>query len=211
MMKLVVATRNAHKLEEIGAILGKHGVEVVGIDSMGSFPEVVEDGDTFEANALKKAVTIAQACGEWVLGDDSGLEVDALAGAPGIYSARYAGEAASDEDNNRKLLTELAAVRERTARFCCVLALAAPDGRAATVRGVCEGCIRDTPRGAVGFGYDPLFVPEGYMVTFAEMEPAEKNRISHRAHALSLACNQWFSDGTPQLEERAGGRGVVSC
>ncbi len=194
-MKVVVATRNAHKLDEIGAILGKHAVEVVGIDTVGSFPEVVEDGDTFEANAMKKAVTIARACGQWVLGDDSGLEVDALDGAPGIYSARYAGEAATDADNNSKLLSALAAVSVRTARFCCVLALAGPDGRATTVRGVCEGRIIDMPRGSQGFGYDPLFVPDGYMCTFAELDPAEKNRISHRAHALSLACSTWFADG----------------
>jgi XTP/dITP diphosphohydrolase len=202
-MKLVVATRNAHKLDEIRAILGSDGVVVVGVDEIGDYPEVVEDGATFEQNSIKKAVTIALACGEWVLGDDSGLEVTALDGAPGIYSARYAGEGATDATNNRKLLSALEVHADRTARFCCALALSDPDGHAQTVRGLCPGRMIESPRGDQGFGYDPLFVPDGYDVTVAELESAAKNRISHRARALGQAHAQWFSSGAPLFPTQA--------
>ena len=190
-MRVIVATRNAHKLREIRAILGSGGVELVGLDAFPSAPEVEEDEETFEGNAVKKAVTVARACGLPALGDDSGLEVFALNSAPGVRSARYAGEPPDHAANNRKLLDALRAATDRRARFRCVLALAAPDGSVRTVEGRCEGSIATVPRGVHGFGYDPVFLPEGAERTFAEMEPAEKNRLSHRARALMAARSVW--------------------
>ena len=191
-MTLLIATRNAHKLAEIREILTLPGLTLTGIHEYpSSLPEVVEDAATFEGNALKKARTLCQASGLWTLADDSGLEVDALGGAPGVYSARYAGEGASDADNNRKLLAELTGVTDRRARFRCVLALAAPNGREWSVEGRCEGFLAQTPKGVSGFGYDPLFHPLGESRSFAEMPAAEKNRISHRARALAVARHEW--------------------
>ncbi len=190
-MRLLVATRNAHKLDEIRAILARPDLDVIGLEALPGAPEIVEDGDTFEANAIKKAVTIARLAGTWVLADDSGLEVDALAGAPGVYSARYAGEPADYAANNRKLLRELAGIRNRRARFRCVMALSDPQGKTRTVEGRCEGHIIEAEAGTGGFGYDPLFVPEGARVTFAEMPAAEKNAISHRGRALQAAERAW--------------------
>jgi len=197
-MKLLVATRNAHKLAEIRAILSVPGLELVGAGELPGLPDVEEDAPTFEGNASKKARTLAVAAGCWTLADDSGLEVDALGGEPGVHSARYAGPEASTPANNAKLLRELRGVRDRRARFRCVLALAAPDGRVWTVDGRCEGHLLEEPRGAQGFGYDPLFVPEGYDQTFAELAPAVKNRLSHRGRALARAVAEWqkrFADG----------------
>lgn len=191
-MKLLIATRNAHKLDEIRAILSRPGLTLVGVAEHGRpLPEVVEDADTFAGNALKKARTLCDASGLWTLADDSGLEVDALDGAPGVYSARYAGEGAGDAANNARLLRELDGVEDRRARFRCVLALAAPDGRDWTVEGRCEGRIAHAPSGTGGFGYDPLFHPDGGTRSFAELTPAEKNRISHRARALAAAAREW--------------------
>jgi XTP/dITP diphosphohydrolase len=190
-MKLVVATRNRHKLTEIRAILDVPGLELLSLLDFPSVPEVVEDGETFEANARKKAVEVAEATGLWAMADDSGLEVDALGGAPGVYSARYAGEPVSYPANNAKLLKNLRGVANRRARFRCVLALAAPAGEVRTVSGACEGKISDGNRGTNGFGYDPLFVPDGHDLTFAEMPDADKNRISHRARALARARAEW--------------------
>jgi XTP/dITP diphosphohydrolase len=190
-MRLLVATRNAHKLDEIRAILARPDLDVIGLEALPGAPEIEEDGDTFEANAIKKAVTIARLAGTWVLADDSGLEVDALAGAPGVYSARYAGEPADYAANNRKLLRELAGIRNRRARFRCVMALSDPQGKTRTVEGRCEGHIIEAEAGTGGFGYDPLFVPEGARVTFAEMPAAEKNAISHRGRALQAAERAW--------------------
>ncbi len=188
-MRLLVATRNPKKLIEIRGILALPGVELLCIEDAGMpLPEVEEDGDTFEANAIKKAVTLALASGMPTLGDDSGLEVDALEGAPGVYSARYAGEPCDDDANNRKLLGMLEGQGHRRARFRCVIALAMPDGRVTTVSGCCEGRIVTAPRGTGGFGYDPLFVPEGYSQTFAELGPDEKHRVSHRGAALRAAA-----------------------
>ncbi len=188
MKPLLVATRNAGKLKEIEAILGND----VTLKSLADYPEaheVVEDGDTFEANAIKKAVETANATGQITLADDSGLEVDALDGAPGVYSARFAGLDATDADNIKKLLSLMAGVPEekRCARFRCVIAVVTPDGEARTATGVWEGRIVGEPRGDNGFGYDPLFFSPENGCTSAELSPETKNLTSHRARALRAA------------------------
>jgi XTP/dITP diphosphohydrolase len=188
---LIIATGNAHKLEEIRAILTVPGLELVGLDAVPGAPEVEEDRETFEGNAIKKAATLAEFTGKWALADDSGLEVDALDGAPGVYSARYAGEPVDYAANNAKLLRELMGVIDRTARFRCVMALCSPDGEAHTVEGRCEGYIAGGEKGESGFGYDPLFVPEGHNTTFAEMPSEAKNAVSHRGRALATAVDEW--------------------
>ena len=185
MSCLVVATKNPGKLREIREILGSE----VKVSSLTDFPgvgDIVEDGTTFEANAIKKALTVAFHTGHVSLADDSGLEVDALSGAPGVYSARFAGEKATDEQNNRKLLRLLGETphEKRTARFRCVIAVGASDGSVQTAEGRAEGLILCSPRGADGFGYDPLFLVPGIRRTFAELPPEEKNRLSHRGKAL---------------------------
>ena len=190
-MKLVIATRNAHKLEEIHDIFDFQNLEVLSAFDFPDVPDVVEDGETLEENAKKKAVEIALATGCWALADDSGLEVDALNGAPGVYSARYAGEHCSYADNNMKLLEELAGKAGRSARFRTVIALSDPGGSVQTVSGECTGSIIEEQRGTNGFGYDPLFVPDGYSQTFAELPVEVKNRISHRANALNKAQDAW--------------------
>lgn len=190
-MKLLIASRNAKKLKEIKSILQVPGLELVSAADVPGAPDVEEDGTTFEENAGKKAATLAKATGLWALADDSGLEVDALGGAPGVYSARYAGEPTKYSANNRKLLKALAGETNRRARFRCVIALASPQGEVKTVEGACEGVIADAPRGRKGFGYDPLFIPEGHALTFAEMDAADKNRISHRGRALAKADAEW--------------------
>lgn len=190
-MKLIIATRNAHKLEEIRAIFDFQGLEVRSAFDFPEIPDVVEDGVTLAENAQKKAIEIAQATGCWSMADDSGLEVFALDGAPGVYSARYAGGQCSYSDNNTKLLHELAGKPDRAARFRTVIALSDPEGRVLTVEGECPGRIIDELRGENGFGYDPLFVPEGYSETFAELASEVKNRISHRALALKKASTEW--------------------
>lgn len=201
-MKLLVASRNRHKLDEIRAILDVPGLVLVGADDVPGLPDVEEDAPTFEGNACKKAQTLARAAGCWALADDSGLEVDALHGAPGVHSARYAGAPGDTPANNAKLLQALAGQANRRARFRCVLALASPAGGVRTVEGRCEGRILDAPRGLNGFGYDPLFVPDGCEQTFAELPAAAKNRISHRARALRRAMAEWsrsLSGLTPGL------------
>ena len=192
-MQLLIATRNKHKLDEIRAIFLQPDIELVCALNYPNVPDVVEDGDTFEANAIKKAVTLAKATGLWSLADDSGLEVNALNGAPGIYSARYAGEPSSYLANNRKLLKELEKTSNRRARFRCVIALSSPGGRVKTVDERCEGVIAREEHGRQGFGYDPLFVPDGFSQTFAEMDPNIKNSISHRGRALVKAKQEWRS------------------
>jgi XTP/dITP diphosphohydrolase len=189
--QLIIATGNSHKLEEIRAIFNLPGLELVGLDAVPDAPEVEEDRDTFEGNAVKKAATLAAVTGHWTMADDSGLEVDALGGAPGVYSARYAGEPVSDAANNHKLLQELEGVTDRTARFRCVIALCSPEGESCTVEGRCEGHIAEVEAGCGGFGYDPLFIAEGYDITFAEMAPRAKNAISHRGRALARAVDEW--------------------
>lgn len=190
-MRLLLATRNAHKLREIREILDLPEVELIGTDEWPGLPEVEEDGLTFVENAVKKAVTLARAAGLWALADDSGLEAQALGGEPGVYSARYAGEPVSYPANNAKLLDRLAGVTDRRARFVCVIALASPDGASRTVTGLCGGRISLAPRGANGFGYDPVFVPDGLDRTFAEMDAESKNRLSHRGAALRQAREEW--------------------
>lgn len=191
-MRLLVATRNHHKLEEIRQIFALPGLELVAADEVSGLPEdVVEDADTFEGNALKKARELCGASGMWTMADDSGLEVAALNNAPGVFSARYAGEPCSYPANNAKLLRELGGVEDRRARFRCVIALCAPDGREWTVEGRCPGRIIGETRGSNGFGYDPLFVPDGHEQTFAELDGATKNSLSHRGHALRRAAAEW--------------------
>jgi len=187
MTEILAATGNEHKLEEIGAILAPCGIRVLGARDVGGIPDVVEDGTTFEANAIKKAVTVAAATGRWVLADDSGLEVAALGGEPGIYSARYAGEPTSDEANVQKLLQRLLDATDRRARFVCVVACATADGVVGIAHGQVRGAITLAPRGSSGFGYDPVFVPLGYDRTFAEMPEQLKNGMSHRSEALRSA------------------------
>ena len=187
-MKVLLATGNRKKAAEIVAILREGEGPVTEFASLADFPdlpEVVEDGDTFLANARKKAHPAAKETGLPTLGEDSGLEVDALGGAPGIYSARYAGEDAADGDNSRKLLEEMRDVPagKRGARYRCVAVLAWPDGREVTADGSCEGEIAREPRGDGGFGYDPVFLlGDGKMM--AELTPEEKDAISHRGRAL---------------------------
>ncbi|MGA7121435.1 MAG: RdgB/HAM1 family non-canonical purine NTP pyrophosphatase [Polyangiaceae bacterium] len=186
---LVVATSNRGKLEELRLLLAGLPVDVHALgDVVAGVPAVVEDGDTFAENATKKARAAGHATGMLTLADDSGLEVDALGGRPGVRSARFAGEDATDAENCAALLEALARSGKPPpyrARFRCVLALV--DGHSPgvrTVEGACQGTITVAPRGAGGFGYDPLFVPEGMAVTMAQLSRTEKNRISHRAHAL---------------------------
>jgi XTP/dITP diphosphohydrolase len=193
MMLLLVATRNPHKLREILEILDLPGIEAVTLKDYPDVPEVIEDGLTFDANAVKKARNTCDATGLWTMADDSGLEVKAIGWRPGVRSARYAGEPTDNRANNAKLLSELEGVRDRRARFRCVIALASPGGQCRTVEGVCAGSIALRPAGDGGFGYDPLFVPEGESVTFAEMPPAAKNLISHRGKALRAAATAWRS------------------
>lgn len=181
-----------HKLKEIRQILDIPGLEILAADAIPGLPEVEEDRDTFEGNATKKAVELAAASGLMTLADDSGLEVDSLDGAPGVYSARYAGEPTDDAANNLKLLKKLEGVTNRAARFRCAIALAMPDGRSATVYGCCEGVIGSEPHGDDGFGYDPLFIPSGYNQTFGELGPDIKHSISHRGNALAAAKAAWW-------------------
>lgn len=193
-MQLLIATHNQHKLTEIQQIFKLPGTDLISAaDIPGLALEVVEDVDTFEGNALKKARELAQVTKLWTIADDSGLEVKALNNAPGVHSARYAGEPSNSAANNAKLLTVLADHPDRRARFRCAIALCAPDGRSWVVDGSCTGQIIHQERGAHGFGYDPLFIPDGYDQTFAELDSATKNRISHRAHALAKAVQAWHS------------------
>ncbi len=185
---LTLATGNAHKIMELRAMLG---IPLRGLEAFPDFPPVVEDGDSFEANAIKKAVALARHSGDWALADDSGLAVDALDGAPGIHSARYAGRHGDDAANNAKLLRELAPHADRSARFVCVLALSDAAGTCRTYRGECHGKIAREAAGAHGFGYDPLFVPEGYGQSFAELGAEVKGAISHRARALAKLAESW--------------------
>ena len=186
MTSLLLATRNAHKAREIQEILGP-GFEVRDLSGYPEIPETVESGKTFEENAVLKALAVSQRCEGLVLADDSGLEVDALGGAPGIFSARYAGPDATDLQNIEKLLGALARTNDarRSARFRCVIALARGNKILEKFSGTVEGRIIETPRGQEGFGYDPIFVPDGFRETFGELPAQTKNRISHRAQALA--------------------------
>ena len=184
---VVAASRNRHKIEEIDAITKKFGMHIISRDEAGVPDiEITEDGQTFEDNSLKKAREIMKLCGQITIADDSGLMVDCLDGAPGVYSARFAGEDGNDEKNNQKLLMLLEGVPEekRTAEFVSVITMVYPDGNIITARGECRGRIITEPAVDNGFGYDPLFVPDGYDRTFAQLTAEEKNSVSHRAAAL---------------------------
>lgn len=194
-MQLLAATNNAHKLAEIRAILADLDQPLLTPADLSGFPDLPETGASFADNATEKALAAAnfaasRTLGEtWALADDSGLEVTALNGAPGIYSARYA---SSDQERIARLLRELGRHHDRSAKFVCVIAIAAANRVIACFRGEVTGRITAVPRGTSGFGYDPVFVPDGHSQTFAELGPAVKDRISHRAHALA-ACREFLA------------------
>ncbi len=184
---LIIATGNSGKVREIGEIFGDLPLHLLTMsEAIDPVPEIIEDGQSFAENARIKAEVVYRQTGIWSLGDDSGLVVDALDGAPGIRSARYAGELADMEANKKKLLDALGGVAPalRTARFICAIALRIDATTLLAVEGACEGRIIDTPRGSGGFGYDPLFIPEGFDQTFAQLPAAKKHEISHRGRAL---------------------------
>jgi len=187
MLEIVLATRNKDKIREIGKILNGINARLLSLDDFPGCPGVVEDGETLEENAKKKALVVSQYTKKLSLAEDTGLEVEALDGAPGIYSARFAGDNCTYEDNNKKLLKvmEKFSLGERRAKFRCVAALAKPDGEVVTCEGVCEGIIALEMKGESGFGYDPLFLLSEYGKTFAELGEEMKNKISHRARALT--------------------------
>ncbi len=197
MQTVYLATANAHKAGELEEILRTAGLDihVCSARELGGMPDVEETAPDFEGNARLKAQALRPLApqGAWVLADDSGLEVDALGGAPGVHSSRYAGPGASDADRNAKLLGALAGVPDakRTARFRCCVVVLRGDGREFVFNGRCEGRISVSPAGCGGFGYDPLFVPEGYDRSFAELPGEVKNRISHRARALQALAAGW--------------------
>jgi XTP/dITP diphosphohydrolase len=190
-MEIVLATRNKKKIEEIKRITAGLPITILSLADYPHCPETVEDRDTFEGNATKKAVEVCQCTGKPALADDSGLEVDALQGAPGVFSARYAGEGSNDVRNNEKLLAELGSTlpEKRTAQFVCCIALALPDGQVKTFFGVAKGHIMLEPKGKTGFGYDPVFQPEGFRSTFAEMAGEDKDKLSHRGKAIEKFVN----------------------
>jgi XTP/dITP diphosphohydrolase len=185
-LKIVIATSNQNKLRELKELLKSFDVQLLSLTDFPDCSPVVEDGESFAENALKKAQTICAHTGLLTIADDSGLEVDCLEGRPGIFSARYAGEGADDRKNYEKLQKEIEGVapEQRGARFRCVLAIAAPSGRQRIVEGEYRGFIITKPRGENGFGYDPVFLDTISGLTFAEMKPDQKNQISHRARAL---------------------------
>ena len=187
--ELVLATRNQHKVEELVALLGHLGVTIRTLDEFPNAPDVVEDGDTCEANAVKKARAIAEFTGLPAVADDTGLEVDALGGRPGVYAARYAGENATYEDNCRKLLQDLMGVprEQRTARFLTIAAIALPSDGIRVAQGTLDGVIAEEASGTLGFGYDPVFLIPELGKTLAQLSADQKNRISHRAKAFTQA------------------------
>jgi XTP/dITP diphosphohydrolase len=200
-MKIVAATGNAHKLEEIRNILGPKGVTVLAPADVGGIPDVEEDGDTFQANAIIKAEAGATHCGLPVIADDSGLEVFAIDGEPGIHSARYGGDGATDLDKINKVLGKLDGQDDRSARFVCVIAVATPNGVIGTVEGEVRGSILEEPIGDGGFGYDPVFQPAGYDVSFGQMPGNEKDTISHRGNALAALLKSGLLEQLPEYSE----------
>jgi len=185
-MRLVIATGNNDKVREINEVLTGTGFEAVSMKSIGIDPEIIEDADSFEGNALIKARVVHKLTNEYVMADDSGLCIDALDGAPGIYSARFCGENSTYEEKFKKIFEMLKDVPEekRTAHFVCAIAVVRPDGSEFTVRGVADGILVEKPRGENGFGYDPIFFVPEFNMTTAQMNPAQKNMISHRGKAL---------------------------
>ena len=199
MQALVIATHNRHKTEEIRAILGPYFSEISDLNDHSDIPPADETGTTFEENATIKALEASGVLGAGVsvLSDDSGIEVDALGGAPGVYSARYSGEGATDESNRVKLLEELEKVgargKQRAGRFRCVMVLASGGEKLAVFDGAVEGVIINQEKGEGGFGYDPIFVPDGYCESFGELSSEIKNKESHRARALAKAIDYFAS------------------
>jgi XTP/dITP diphosphohydrolase len=189
-MKIIAATKNKGKIKEISNILGKLGFEVESQQDAGYDVDILETGDTFEKNALIKARAIAMLCDNPVLADDSGLCIDALDGRPGVYSARYAGENATDEEKMSKVLTELDGVKDRTARFVTSVAFIFPNGKEITASGEVEGHITTEPDGENGFGYDPIFYSDELKKTFAQATDDEKNSVSHRGRALAALAEK---------------------
>ncbi len=185
-MKLIIASNNKHKIYEIKKILGGKFDPILSMSEAGIDTEVVEDGSTFLENAEKKAVEIAKLAGAPALADDSGICAHALDGEPGIYSARYSGGHGNDTENNKLLLQRLKDKEDKGAHYTCAMVLAYPDGRQICAEGYMYGTITDVPRGERGFGYDPIFVPDGESRTVAEMSDEEKNAISHRGRALEI-------------------------
>ncbi len=197
-IKIVFASGNKHKIEEFGAILKRYipNIEVVSMKDVGIFDDIVEDGSTFEENAMIKARAVAR-YGYIGVADDSGITVDALGGAPGIYSARYAGEHGNDKKNNQKLLADMQGIDNRGGAFVCTIACAFPDSMTNEdfcVRGECRGIVLHEEKGEGGFGYDPLFFVEKYGKTFGELSSEEKNKISHRAVACALFVKQFCKE-----------------
>jgi XTP/dITP diphosphohydrolase len=204
---LVIATGNKGKKEEIKALLEGYPVDIKCLDDFGPIPEIIEDGETFDDNAYKKASLTSRYLGYPALADDSGLVVNALDGKPGVYSARYAGEDADDEKNLNKLLKEMEGVDDRSAYFQCVISIAVPTGHALTYEGKCEGVITDSPKGEGGFGYDPVFYYPEFDKTFAELTMEEKAKVSHRGNALKEVRNEfdkvltWLRQNLPRQEK----------
>jgi len=204
---LVIATRNPGKTAEIRDLLQGYPVHIKNLDDFGPIPEVEEDGATFEENAYKKASFTARVLGLPALADDSGLAVKALDGAPGIYSARYAGEDASDKQRCDKLMAELSGKSDRSAAFMCVISIAVPTGQALTYEASCKGVIAEKPAGENGFGYDPVFFYPPLKKTFAQLSRREKGRVSHRGKALAEFKDEfekvlvWLDQNLPVLEK----------
>lgn len=205
---IVIATRNKGKTEEIRELLKQFPVDLKNLDDFGPISPVVEDGETFDENAYKKASFTARVLGLPAIADDSGLVVEALDGAPGVYSARYAGENASDEENLNKLLDSMTGQTNRRAAFECVISLAVPTGAALTYEGRCEGLITEAPAGSHGFGYDPVFFHQESNKTFAEIGLSEKGAVSHRGKALKEMANEfdkvliWLEQCMPNLTKQ---------
>lgn len=185
-MRIVAATHNQHKLKELRELGKDLGIQILSQEEAGlSDIDVIEDGDTFDANSRKKAEEIMKASGLSAIADDSGLVIEALGGAPGVYSARFAGEDATDARNNEKLLALMKGVKDRQARFVSVITLVYASGRVLSARGECPGTLTEEERGSGGFGYDPLFMPDGFDKTFGELTDEQKNTVSHRAKAMA--------------------------
>lgn len=207
MTILVLATRNKGKTREIRALLKGFPVEIKNLDDFGPIPEIEEDGETFDDNAYKKAAFAARVLGYPAMADDSGLVVEALGGEPGVRSARYAGDNATDRENWEKLLIQMKGKSNRTAAFQCVISIAVPTGAALTYEGQCQGTILEEPRGENGFGYDPLFFFPEFNKTFAEIPMDEKSRVSHRGKALHEVADEfdkvldWIDINMPEFEK----------
>ncbi len=207
---LVIATRNKGKTKEIKDLLRDFPVDIKNIDDFGPIPHLEEDGATFDENAYKKASFAARILGLPALADDSGLTVEALNGAPGVHSARYAGENATDEQRYLKLLSEMERMSNRKAAFECVISIAVPTGPALTYEARCEGLITQVPAGSNGFGYDPVFYYPPYKKTFAELTRQEKNRVSHRGKAFAELKDEfdkiliWIRQNMPVQQKRHG-------